>query len=61
MTWCIFASDKSDVKLFHKVRRVAVLTYTANGSNRQKYYEDIILQLKPYTCYFIIMSAMKLL
>ena len=26
------ASDQSDVKLFHKVRRVAVLTYTANGS-----------------------------
>ena len=29
-------SDQSDVKLFHKVRKVAVLTYTANGSKLTK-------------------------
>ena len=32
----MFASDQSDVKLFHKVRRVALLTYTANGSKLRK-------------------------
>ena len=32
----IFASDQSDVKLFHKVKRVATLTYTANGSKLTK-------------------------
>ena len=36
MTLCIFASDQSDVKLFHKVRRVALLNYTANGSKLRK-------------------------
>ena len=35
MTWCMFASDQSDVKRIHnhKVRRVPLLAYTVNGSN----------------------------
>ena len=28
MTWCMFASDQSDIKRIHKVRRVPLLTYT---------------------------------
>ena len=36
MTWCMFASDQSDVKRIHKVRRVPLLTYTANGSKLRK-------------------------
>ena len=38
MTWCIFASDQSDVMLFHKVKRVVpvLLTSTANGSKLRK-------------------------
>ena len=50
MTWCIFASDQSDLKLFHKVSRMTLLTYTANWFKIEKdnNYEDIISQLKPY-------------
>ena len=29
----MFASDQSDVKRIHNVRRVPLLTYTVNGSN----------------------------
>ena len=32
LVYKLFASDQSDVELFHKVSRVAVLTCTANGS-----------------------------
>ena len=51
MTWCMFPSDQSDVKRSHKVRRVPLLTYTANGLKLRKNinYEDIISQLKPYS------------
>ena len=52
MTWCMFASDQSDEKLFHKIRRVAVLIYTANGSKLTYIVsvncEDIISQPNPY-------------
>ena len=50
MTWCIFASDQSDLKLFHKVSRMTLLTNTANWFKIKKdiNYEDIISQLKPY-------------
>ena len=32
----MFASDQSAVKRIHKVRRVPLLTYTANGSKLRK-------------------------
>ena len=42
----MFASDQSDMKLFHKVRRMALLNFAANGSKLRKLinYEDIISQ-----------------
>ena len=55
MTWCMFANDQSDGKRIHIVRRVPLLTYTANGSKLRKMfekdvnYEDIISHLKPYS------------
>ena len=36
MIWCMLAIDLSDVKQIHKVRRVPLLTYTANGSKLRK-------------------------
>ena len=50
MTWCIFASDQSDLKTFHKLSRMTLLTNTANWFKIEKdiNYEDIISQLKPY-------------
>ena len=50
MTWCIFASDQSDLKIFHKLSRMTLLTNTANWFKIEKdiNYEDIISQLKPY-------------
>ena len=60
MAWSILAFDQSDVKLFHKVSRVPLLTHSANWFIFEKDMkdEDIISQLKPYnTCYF--MSAMN--
>ena len=50
MTWCIFASDQSDLKIFHKLSRMTLLTNTANWFKIEKdiNHEDIISQLKPY-------------
>ena len=50
MTWCIFASDQSDLKIFHKGSRMTLLTNTENWFKIEKdiNYEDIISQLKLY-------------
>ena len=45
----MFASDQSDVKRIHKVRRVPLLTYTATKLRKVFNYEDIISQLKLYS------------
>ena len=57
----MFASDQSDVQRIHKVRRVPLLTYTANGSKLRK-----VLTMKTkfhslnHTAYYF-MSGMNLL